>query len=625
MLQTRKAIQAFRPFWITLLISAALLAWDCRRRMAPLTRITADVRIEGLDPDEPVVTEVDGRTVTFGQAAPLRRSSIRFSSPNCFDTNINRFIWYGVNDLGTVDLIRCRGQLTVNATPPADTYVLSGKRGAWTNSTGAFVGIPYGEYRLTCRYGTQVREIPSLKIAQAMETVRLEANLGFLNLVSETPGHFELSSLASPEVQKGWYPINIRHLPAAEYQLVEETSEYKRTRRIHIKANETNRLELKATYGSLSVTTEPAGATVALDGRDEGITPFSRGKVLIGTCQLQVTLFGHDAFQGTIEIEEDGVISTNLVLTNTRYRIAMEEVERYRVSGSFESALEALEIALQERPGDVAATALLKDIRPKVLLRKASVLHRAGDFDGALAALDQAVKDAPESAEVARAREQVVKARDQAIQDRNNETFGRLMNDARQMAARKEFSRALGTLSEAEKIKPNQPEVAQLRTAYQAALSKQEAEKAEQQRKEEIVGRRAQLDQTWRQLEQQDPTAKTSRPVIWRTKKTAVETKAALERAGSGDDGMPMSAYQERSPRLFTAHIRTTTGINSHGKIAVAELASGLTEIRWGIFRYDAQNLEPSQNTLEHFFSDTTTRFQTQLRNQLEGSLVEIR
>lgn len=625
MLQTRKVINAFRPFWITFLISTGLLAWDYHRRLAPLTRITADVRIEGLDPDEAVITEVDGRAVTFGQAVPLRRSTIRFGSANCFDTNINRFIWYGVNDLGTLDLIRRRGQLTVHAMPSADAYVISGKRGAWTNSTGAFEGIPYGEYRLICRYGPLVREIPNLKIAQATETVRLEANLGFLNLVSETPGHFELSSLASSEVQIGWYPINIRHLPAAEYQLVEETSEYKRTRRIHIKANETNRLELKATYGSLSITTEPAGATVALDGRDEGITPLSRGKVLIGTYQLQVTLFGYDAFQGTIEIAEDGGISTNLVLTNTRYRIAIGEAERFRVSEGFESALEALEIAVQERPGDVAAMRLLKEIRPKAFLRKANAMHRTGDFDGALAALDQAVKDAPENAEVARVREQVVKARDQAIQDRNNETFSRLMNDAKQMASRKDFGRALGTLSEAEKIKPNQPEVGELRNAYQAALSKQEAERAEQQRKEEILGRRAQLDQTWRQLEQQDPTAKTSRPVIWRTKKTAAETKAALERAGRGDEGMPMSAYQERSPRLFTAHIRTTTGINSHGKIAVAELASGLTEIRWGIFRYDAQNLEPSQNTLEHFFSDTTTRFQMQLRNQLEGSLVEIR
>ena len=75
---------------------------------------------------------------------------------------------------------------------------------------------------------------------------------------------------------------------------------------IEVVTGEKQQIDLKPTpiCGSLDVITNPAGATISMDGKSLGRTPNTLNNLLIGDYNLQLTLPGYDVVRKTVTVTE---------------------------------------------------------------------------------------------------------------------------------------------------------------------------------------------------------------------------------------------------------------------------------------------------------------------------------
>ena len=69
-------------------------------------------------------------------------------------------------------------------------------------------------------------------------------------------------------------------------------------------------------YGSLNVTTTPAGADVYIDGKHMGKTPYNLNQIMVGSHKLEVKKSGYEDWQKNIRIEEGKTDYENIKLSD---------------------------------------------------------------------------------------------------------------------------------------------------------------------------------------------------------------------------------------------------------------------------------------------------------------------
>ena len=127
---------------------------DYHLRHAPQTRLSVEVTVEGKRPEADFSVYVSGQLQNLRYPVPIGYRRIFISAPDCEPNIQNRFIWYGVNDLGSVDLPRSTGSVIGRILPTPDSYELSGRYGSWTNESGSFTNVPVGRYQMVSRFGS---------------------------------------------------------------------------------------------------------------------------------------------------------------------------------------------------------------------------------------------------------------------------------------------------------------------------------------------------------------------------------------------------------------------------------------------------------------------------------------
>jgi hypothetical protein len=132
----RSRLTAFRPLFWWIAVSLLLLAYDYHRINAPKTFIRAVVTVDGrpLESREPYFVSVDGKNVSLKNpvAVGKRRVSIGMQDTTVYEEDVD--VWYGENNLGSVNLNRQRGILDLAITPRAERAEFKG---------------PYGEFSMT--------------------------------------------------------------------------------------------------------------------------------------------------------------------------------------------------------------------------------------------------------------------------------------------------------------------------------------------------------------------------------------------------------------------------------------------------------------------------------------------
>ncbi len=581
-------VRAFLPFWITLVWGALALMGDYHVRQAPLTRLPVQVTVEGQRPDEGFTVEVNGQRQDPDGPVPLGSAKIRIFAPDTEPKLVERFIWYGVTDLGSVDLTRSRGSLVAKVSPPPEGYELTGKRGNWTNATGSFESVTAGSYELTSRFGSLSRRTAVRVKGNQTERLNLAAEIGALELVSEpAEGEFELWSSALNVRRTGTFPATIPWLPSGPYQLVAKRPGYQREQKVEVRRNETNRIVVKFTYGSAKIATTPAGASVTWAGTESGTTPANLNKIVPGRYPLEVRLAGYDRVSKEVDVEGDATVEVVLTLVNTRYREAMEGAYRNQQRNRFAAAAEDLEAALAAQPGDPTATKLLPGIRARALRDRAEAAAQNGDFQGALTALEAALKTLPEDPETIALQAKYRTAKAEDDQKQTEARFRQLLTEAKSEAERQDFKKALAVLDEAKKEWPDRPELVELEAALQKGLTKMELDAAEKRRADEIAARPSRFKAAWERAISNDPEADSSPLNAWRTTKSAADVRAALERIGTAETKLKVSEVTADSADIFTAKLGALSpafGLGRYMRVGVATYKEGDTRIRLKIF-----------------------------------------
>ncbi len=69
-------------------------------------------------------------------------------------------------------------------------------------------------------------------------------------------------------------------------------------------------------FGTLKIETSPAGATVIIDGKEAGLTPYTNDRLLIGSHSVEVTKKGHKPEKSDVVIRENETESCSFKLTD---------------------------------------------------------------------------------------------------------------------------------------------------------------------------------------------------------------------------------------------------------------------------------------------------------------------
>ena len=394
--------RGLRPITYWLILVLVLFGIHTHQRLMEKTRLNFIVTLQG-QPVGATVT-LDGKPAISGQNISLGKHSFVVTHPKGEPFSTNWFNWYGECDLGTVDLKRAKGTMTVTADPPAPFLFISGPE--WsvtlTNSSGLTTSVPTDQYTVGSRYAHWESADNITVSAGSTATWRIAPRLGAVQLsCNQSDATFQLLTLNDRQLETGGFPSLITGLPEGNYKLISQHHGHDRNQTVAITAGTTNDHPVEFLYGAAVFETEPPGA-VAQDGqgRDWGVTPFTLRELSPGTLQLTLHRAGYESVPVllTITANETATFRTNLV--STGYTGAMKSARQYMDAADYNRALQAAGDALVAKPGDAEAIALQHEATGLGQLQKAKALAAVGDYIGGGKELALALQSLPDNGEI---------------------------------------------------------------------------------------------------------------------------------------------------------------------------------------------------------------------------------
>ncbi len=520
-------VRAFLPFWTAVSLGALILSADYHRRHAPLTVLQVKVTIDGEAPEEGFAITANGQAHRLVEPISLGSKTIQITAPDTEPAERKRFVWYGPNDLGLVDLKRMHGGLKLTVEPPPDTVEVHGGHANRTNTTGDFMDLPAGAYEAIFRFGGLEDRTRLRVVGNQVTPYRRIAPIGSLELSAEpAEGDFELQSKMTVGGWTGTFPGSLPRLTAGNYHLIARRGDYRREYDLSVRPNETNRMTVKFVYGVVELASEPANAEVWLGGSRLGTTPLKLPSVVPAQYRFELHKEGFDVRAVELTVEGEATAKAAVTLVNTRYRESLEAARRDRQEGRFTAALQNLEAALHEQPDDPVARQLLPATRAAALREQAVVRARAGDFD-----------------------------------------------------------QALPLLAESRKLVPEQPGLAALEAEIRQAKIKHDTEATAQR----IVAHHQEAEAAFRRSLRDEPNTEVFPTEIWHTSKSAVEVRRACEKVGHEDAAWRVNSVVPDTEAAFTCKLGNLIpliGWGIYARIGVSGLEAGDTEIRIMQFGY---------------------------------------
>jgi len=534
--------RAFVPFWVTLVLGAIILAADYDRRNAPLTKLFLRVTVDGSESEEGFGVELNGKRINLENPVHLGSAAIRIFTTEGESITSNRFIWYGPHDLGTIDLRLGHGDLKVSVLPIPDMIEMHGRHRDATNVSGEFRGLPAGKYNAVLVYG-DLREQGSTRVpvGQTNQTA-WTANIGSLELASDpADAEFEITSKQTGESATGKLPHTLRRLRGGEYRVVMRRQGYEMERTVAIQPNETNRLSLRFAYGTAEISTEPPGADVWINGMKVGVSPMRLPQVVPSKYEIEVQKEGYDSQRTELVVEGDKVASTKMSLMNTVYRQSMEAVKIDLSQHHYGSALRNLEQALRAQPNEEASRELLPSLK------------------------------------------------ESAANELSDGRYQQLVADARSAASNNDYDRALGLLSEAKGIRPDQTDLDPFESEVRKARDQRNAQLAEQRRQEQLAAGRRRAHAGWNQSLANEPGAALFPEEVMHSTKSISEIRAACDRIGAAHKDSkphPQNPTDSQQLSLRIGSLVPLLGIGEYVRLHAYQVTPDESEIRMKYFAY---------------------------------------
>jgi hypothetical protein len=379
--RVRHQLRILRPLFWWLLLVLVLFGIRTHQRLMEKTRLDFVVTLQGQPTG--ATTTLDGKPAVSGQNISLGNHIFVVTHPKGEPFSTSWFGWYGEHDLGTIDLKRAKGTLTVTADPPAPLLFISGPE--WsvtlTNSSGLTTSVPTDQYTVGSRYAHWESANDVTVSAGSTATWRITPRLSAVKLsCNQSDATFQLLTLDDRQIETGSFPFLIPELPEGSYRLISQHHGRQHNRTLAITAGVTNEHPVEFLYGAAVLETEPAGADVQDSiGLYRGVTPLNLRELLPGTLQLTLHRGGYEPVPVllTITANETTTFRTNLV--STGYTGAMKSAQQYMNASDYNRALQAAGDALVAKPGDAEAIALQREATGLGQLQKAKTLAAASN------------------------------------------------------------------------------------------------------------------------------------------------------------------------------------------------------------------------------------------------------
>lgn len=558
----RRSWRAFRPLILYLIVALPILGWDIHRRLAARTFLRAEVNLESKSLEWPLQVEVDGKAVLLGAPVPIGSRQIKLWSRDTEAWQTNRFVWYGDNPLGTVQLQRSRGDLRVAVKPAPSQIALTGRLTNATSHTAEamFKGLPVGDYRVELRFPHFTRTVTASVSRNMINTLDRSFPVGHLKIEAEPAGaSYELQSAGSDRVQlHGQAPAEVSGLPPGEYRLVLSRGDYRLTRTVTVGSGQTNEARVVFEYGKVEVVTEPTNAAITLNYQSVGKTPLVLESLVPGRHTLRATHEGFHPVEWTLQVtgNETTKVSTNLL--SVRYTEAVQRAKNhlYGFSRDYRAALSALTEALAAKPGDAEAAKLKEEAQFQLHNQDARNALSIGQLTNALQAVEAALAMRPESTAATGLKtdiERAVRFAEQRADEVRRQGEARLAMEA--------------------KLKAEAQQREEARRAMEAKR------KADQERAAENLRKAQFANSKFAQVMQKVP--KNHLQQRWTTKATPTEVEAALPKAiGQNPDGWRVKVSGKED--VVVQVQLEGAGLAEVGRFALVQLAplDGGTEVR---------------------------------------------
>ncbi|MBI5771947.1 MAG: PEGA domain-containing protein [Verrucomicrobia bacterium] len=267
--------------------------------------VTYDLTLDGktIGPFSATVT-IDG--VPFKSGMSVRGGSHQLMAEMRDADPIARDFWvlWGEKPLGTLALASSKGALAVTVSPLPATLAIYRQTTSVESGDAPLRadGLIVGEYSVVARHG-EFEERRSVTVRRnATAAVKIEFPLGILNLAAEpADAEFELSG--NRREWRGKLPAKVADVPVGDYRLVVSRQGWLITEKVSVTHGDGQARTVIFPYGSIAVTSEPAGLTITSDGVASGETPLTIRELRPGNYTLTAS-DGENALTATAVVAE---------------------------------------------------------------------------------------------------------------------------------------------------------------------------------------------------------------------------------------------------------------------------------------------------------------------------------
>jgi len=398
----QRPLRILRPLFWWLILVLVLYGIRTHQRLMEKTRLDFTVTMQG-QPHYEASTTFDGKPIISGQKISLGNHTftVTLTKGETFSTNM--FVWYGEHNLGTIDLKRTMGTLSVTADPPAPFIFIRGPE--WsvtlTNSSGLTQSVPTDQYTVESRYTHWDRTDNVTVFAGSTASRPIAPRFGAVQLsCNQSDATFQLLTLDDRQEEAGGFPDLITQLPEGNYKLISQHHGHQRAQTLAVKAGITNDNPVEFSYGAADLETTPSGATVQdADGREWGITPLNLTELLPGSPRLTIHLGGYEPVTLTLTITANQTSTFRTNLVSVGYTAGMKSAREFMASADYGRALRAVGDALFAKPDDTEALTLQREATGLGQIQNAKMLAQSGDYIGGGNELKLALQSLPDNDE----------------------------------------------------------------------------------------------------------------------------------------------------------------------------------------------------------------------------------
>lgn len=376
--------RVLRPLFWWLLLVLVLFGIHTHQLWMEKTRLNFTVTLNGQSPFPEAVATFDDKPIFSGDKIPLGHHQLVVTHPQGESFSTNLMIWYGGQNLGTINLKRTMSVLSVSVNPPAPVLYIHGPEFdvTLTNTSGMTSSVPTDQYVIASRYAHWSRS-DDVTVSRGMPTTwTITPRLGAAQITcNETDAVGQFMQADGQPIEAATFPYSICELPEGTYKVTAQHHNDVLSQSVNITANTTNHLALEFLYGEAELETDPAGATVQTDdGRYLGETPLKLVELKPGDWTFTLQRDGYETASATLTITADQstAFQTNLISVN--YAVSMIAARQALAAEDYSSALKAVGEAINAKPGDADALTLQRNAVGLSSLKEAKQFGSEGDF-----------------------------------------------------------------------------------------------------------------------------------------------------------------------------------------------------------------------------------------------------